>query len=111
VLQYVVFTDVGQVWTRGVDKQVNYQVTPGAGLRLLTGFLGAFQLNVAYNGYRRAAGPAYLNQGISGGPAPLICVAPKDPTSNSPCPSTYVPARPKTFFARYLVLTFGIGTP
>ncbi len=94
----------------GVDKQVNYRVTPGVGLRFLTGFVGAIQLNVAFNGYNQPAGPAYLNQGISGsGPAPLICVAPRDPTSSSPCPSTYIPARPKTFVARYLVFTLGIG--
>jgi outer membrane protein assembly factor BamA len=107
VLQTVFFLDVGRVWTRGVPEAVRFRWAPGVGLRASTG-VGPIQVNVGYNHYDRPAGPAYLNKGLSGGPAPLICVSPKDPTSTASCPATYVPRTSHSFWKR-LTLTLSIS--
>jgi outer membrane protein assembly factor BamA len=105
-VQFVLFTDVGRVWTRGVQRQVGFRWTPGIGVRYISP-LGPIQLNAGYNRYDRPAGPAFLNAGISGsGAAPLICVSPREPGNTDPCPSTYTP---QSGFRR-VVFTLSLGS-
>jgi outer membrane protein assembly factor BamA len=58
----VAFVDGGSVWEAGGDAGVaerfRFRVTPGLGVRVATP-LGPARLDVAYNGYRRVAGPLY----------------------------------------------------
>ena len=80
LLQYVLFADAGEVWTRGLKSQGlgfgSLKWTPGAGLRVASP-LGPIQVNVAYNPYRRPNGPLFFDAPIeSTGWAPLYCVSP-----------------------------------
>ena len=53
----VAFVDAGQVFDRSV-RNPGIRVTPGLGLRIFTP-LGPVRFDVAYNPYRRVAGPLY----------------------------------------------------
>jgi outer membrane protein assembly factor BamA len=76
-LRFAAFVDAGQVWDRVNDCRspgdslpkvrcsVGLRVTPGAGLRIATP-VGPIRLDVAYNPYRREAGPLYLYDGETG---------------------------------------------
>lgn len=128
LLQYVLFVDVGQVWTRqagvrnfGFEKLVE---TPGIALRYFSP-VGPIQVNAGYNPNRSALGPAYLlSTNSSGTAAPLICVTAfgqpqvkvlRDPVTGqlspigSSCPSNFAPPRPSSFLKRFQ-LTISVGT-
>jgi outer membrane protein insertion porin family/translocation and assembly module TamA len=128
LLQYTLFTDVGGVWTRQAGttnpafKQLKY--TPGVGVRVFTP-VGPIQVNVGYKPYQPTVGAALYAPSISGGFAPLYCVAPvgEPPIPVHPreingvtrwvqdetkCPETYAPTRANTFFKK-LTWTISIG--
>jgi outer membrane protein insertion porin family len=88
LLQYAVFADAGEVWTRGLkDQGLGFKTlkwTPGVGLRLFSP-IGPIQVNVGYNPYARPNGSLFYDAPIDSrtGFAPLYCVSPvsnpKDP--------------------------------
>lgn len=104
LLQYVLFTDAGQVWTRGQRNQGlgfnSLKWTPGVGLRLLSP-LGPIQVNVGYNKWPRPNGPLFFDAPIESatGWAPLYCVSPVstpgDPNAvrNEALPAIYQPVK------------------
>ena len=127
-IQFVVFIDAGNVWSRGEEKLDNTPifVTPGVGVRLSTP-VGPIRLDIAWNSYAPAPGPAYRDVAVGYATAPLYCVSignqlpvtgfgqtdaagkPIPPVqAEGPCPSTFKPSRPSGFFNR-LTLTFSIG--
>lgn len=127
-VQFVVFIDAGNVWSKGEANVSNTPifVTPGIGARLSTP-VGPIRLDIAWNSYAPAAGPAYYDTALGYETAPLYCVSVgnqlpvtgfgKTDASNNPippvqaegpCPPTFAPSRPKGFFDR-LTLTFSIG--
>lgn len=125
ILQYALFVDAGQVWNSGrTGASVtvrDVQITPGIGLRVFTP-VGPIRVDVGYNRYRRAAGPAYISEGLSGN---LICVSPDNtlrvrlgnealgiPATQEPgeCPASYRPKYSGNFF-RQLTFQFSIGQP
>jgi hypothetical protein len=78
-------------------------------------------MDVAYNGYPRRAGPAYLIDPIEVGggegndedraPRLLRCASPGNTLASGvggECPSTFAPPSNRTFFSR-LVFHFSIG--
>jgi len=73
----VLFTDGGEVWTRGLKTQGlgfhGLKWTPGLGLRVFSP-LGPIQVNVGYNPYSRVQGPLFYDAPIENGYAPLYCV-------------------------------------
>jgi outer membrane protein insertion porin family/translocation and assembly module TamA len=81
LLQWTLFTDVGEVWTRGQEGLGfrSLKWTPGVGMRVFT-FVGPVQVNVAYNPYARPAGPIFFDAPVRIGDgfsrAPLFCVTP-----------------------------------
>ena len=81
LLQYTLFTDAGEVWTRGLkDQGLGFKTlkwTPGVGLRVFSP-LGPVQINVGYNPYPRRNGPLFYDAPIESntGFAPLYCVSP-----------------------------------
>jgi len=127
-VQFVGFIDMGNVWTSEGDDLSNTPifVTPGIGVRVSTP-VGPIRLDLAYNSYAAAPGPAYRDVAVGYSTAPLYCVSPgntlpvtgfglTDASNNAippvqaegPCPSSYKPSRPDGFFNR-LTLTFSIG--
>jgi hypothetical protein len=83
LLQYVVFTDAGQVWNRG-KKPLNldfnqFKYTPGVGVRVYTTLGFVFRVDVGYNRYHREAGAFYYTDPIgSGGQGGQVyCVSPQ----------------------------------
>jgi len=78
LLQYTLFTDVGEVWNRSAREQSlrfdQLKVTPGFGLRAFSP-VGAIRLDFGYNRYKPAPGTAYFNQPLSAG-GQLVCVSP-----------------------------------
>lgn len=113
-LQYVLFVDGGNVWTRG--QKSRFVVTPGLGFRALTA-VGPVQINVGYNGYPREAGPLYFNPDIT----KLLCVSPGNevtyergpdgtftPRDDTRCNAFKPPARDRLL--QRLTFTFSIGT-
>jgi outer membrane protein insertion porin family/translocation and assembly module TamA len=130
LVQFALFVDAGQVWTRG-RSGINFddiRVTPGVGVRYFSP-IGPFRIDVGYNAYDRPAGPAYYNpladeRYATASDLRLICVSPGntlrvrlgDPATNTPprpidegnCPATYAPARRTTFLSR-LTWHFSIG--
>jgi hypothetical protein len=122
-LQIAFFADAGQVWTRGGSGAEqsfgNLKVTPGIGVRLASP-VGPIRLDIGYNPYDPAKGPAYYDGLRVGGEAPLYCVSPENalpvtgwnpnpgpndrpPAQASPlrgCPSTYAPVASTSFFRR-----------
>lgn len=122
LLQYSVFVDVGEVWTRAADdRPFNFgqlKWTPGFGMRLITP-IGPVQANVGYNDYARDQGPLYYNPNVN----TLQCVTPgntidlrKIPGTNqfeqvdpdATCPPAFQPGRPSRFLQK-LTFTFSIG--
>jgi outer membrane protein insertion porin family/translocation and assembly module TamA len=78
LLQYTLFTDVGEVWNRSAEEQSlrfsQLKVTPGFGLRVYSP-VGAIRLDFGYNRYAPSSGAAYFNESPSEG-GQLICVTP-----------------------------------
>ncbi len=131
LLQWALFTDGGEVWTRGAPgaglalSQMKW--TPGVGIRVLTP-VGPVQVNVGYNQYRQPPGRIYYDASVNkeSGLAPLYCVSPGNTIpvhqvtgsggtgttyvqADQACPATYVPPQSTGFFHR-LTLTFSIGS-
>jgi hypothetical protein len=127
-IQFVAFIDMGNVWSSegGELNNTPIFVTPGIGLRLSTP-VGPIRLDLAYNSYAPAPGPAYRDAPVGYSTAPLYCVSPGNTLpvtgfgqtdaqgqpippvqAEGPCPSSFEPSRPKGFFNR-LTLTFSIG--
>ncbi|HEX5075788.1 MAG TPA: BamA/TamA family outer membrane protein [Gemmatimonadaceae bacterium] len=127
-IQFVAFIDAGNVWSQGEDNVNNTPifVTPGVGVRLSTP-VGPIRLDLAYNSYAPAHGPAYRDVSLGYATAPLYCVSIGNRLpvtgvgqtdaegklippvqAEGPCPSTFRPDRPEGFFNR-LTLTFSIG--
>src|SRR5204862_8290543 len=67
LLQYTLFIDGCDVWTRGTTH--SFKCTPGVGIRALTP-VGPIQVNVGYNRYEREPGALYFNPDVS----TLLCV-------------------------------------
>jgi outer membrane protein insertion porin family/translocation and assembly module TamA len=90
------FVDAGQVFDREDESadQPGLRVTPGVGLRFVTG-IGPIRFDVGYNGYRPRAGPLYVEQ-ANGDLTP-------DPVN-----PTYAPERPSSLLSR-LRLHFSVG--
>jgi outer membrane protein assembly factor BamA len=127
LLQWTLFTDVGQAWSRGASdlslRTRDLRITPGLGARVFSP-IGVIRLDLGYNNYAQRAGAAYFNDLPRGGGAAqtqaLLCVSPGNTipateqvdgaatyVAQSPyvtCPGTYAPARnrgilgPFTFF-------------
>jgi len=94
-VQAALFVDAGQVFDRTDDvaQDPGIHVTPGLGLRFLTG-VGPIRLDVGYNGYAPRSGPLYVEDADR-----LV------PDSMNP---TYAPPRPGAFLDR-LRLHFSVG--
>jgi outer membrane protein assembly factor BamA len=114
LLQYVLFVDGGNVWTRGQESR--FVVTPGIGFRALT-FVGPVQINVGYNGYQREAGALYFNPNFT----TLLCVSPGNQVFYQRGPAqTFLPIDdtrcnnfdppPRNRLLQRLTFTFSIGT-
>lgn len=112
LLQFALFTDVGEVWQRDTTLAFQYdnlKWTPGAGFRLRT-FFGTVRFDVAYNPIERDAAPLYLDLGFGQG-SQLACVVaagPRPASAPDQCPAFYSPPLPKTFLAR-LTPTISLG--
>jgi outer membrane protein assembly factor BamA len=119
LIQYALFTDVGQVWTRNTPNSFlgfrNLKWTPGVGVRAFTP-VGPIQVNVAWNPYARPAGPLYFDEPFGGVdeegnpvPARLLCLtAAPGAGQDVICPATFQPPQSLTFL-RQLTFTFSIG--
>lgn len=128
LLQWTLFADAGEVWTRERGRQgLGFRTlkwTPGAGVRVLT-FVGPVQMNVAYNPYARPAGAVFWDAPVTTdgeqATAPLFCVSPGNSlgvtidASGRPvaqeegaCPATFRPSQSRSFLQR-LTFTFSIG--
>lgn len=126
LVQWVAFTDFGEVWNRGREgldfRQLKW--TPGAGVRVFT-LVGAIRVDIGYNPYDRQPGAAYYEGPIdpATGNAPFYCVSPgnrlrvrPDPTAPGgppvqgagDCPTTFAPVAETSFFRR-LNFNFSIG--
>jgi outer membrane protein insertion porin family/translocation and assembly module TamA len=94
-VQAALFVDAGQVFDRGdeVPDDPGIRVTPGVGIRFLTG-VGPIRLDVGYNGYAPRSGPLYREEGDQLVPDPLN--------------PTYAPPRSSAFLDR-LRLHFSVG--
>ena len=123
LLQYMLFVDGGDVWSRG--KTHSFKWTPGLGLRALTP-VGPVQINVGYNKYPREPGALYYNPDVS----TLLCVTPGNtvryrhstgtvPVGQAPllepvdktaqCLDRFEPPA-RTRFIQRLTFTFSIGS-
>ena len=119
LLDWVAFTDVGHVYNRGLEAFSFGELrwTPGLGVRVASP-VGPLRMDVAYSGYPRRAGPAYLVDRPEDGtpddgeaPRLLRCASPGntfDEGIGGDCPATFAPAANRTFFSR-LVFHFSIG--
>ena len=120
LLDWVAFVDVGHVYNRGPETISfdDLKWTPGLGVRVSSP-VGPLRMDVAYNGYPRRAGPAYLLDPVadeddpdaSGPPRLLRCASPGNGLSSGvggDCPATFSPPSNTTFFSR-LVFHFSIG--
>ena len=135
LLQYTVFADAGDVWSRetliGRRSHDVSQLflnglkwTPGVGVRVFTP-VGPFQANVGYNPFAQPDGAIYFDASANPSdgrlaPLSLYCVTPNntipavpngrgsyEQVSNVSCP-TFAPPRRNTFLSR-LTFTFSIG--
>lgn len=112
IMQWAFFVDMGQVWNRStqVVDLTDLRFTPGMGLRASSP-VGPIRVDVAYNGYPRRPGPAYMQteDGVR-----LECVSPGRGTvvaqavGINPCPATYAPPLNGNLFSR-LTFHFSIG--
>lgn len=137
LLQYTLFTDAGDVWTRQIGKPNfgfdHLYYTPGVGVRYFSP-VGPIQLNMGYNPYGARPGVAYFEGpvGTQDEAQPLYCVSPraanvtipryaKDPSTGTytqvadgvTCPETYHPALSNSGFGRFfnrLTFTLSIGS-
>jgi outer membrane protein insertion porin family/translocation and assembly module TamA len=134
LLEYAVFTDVGDVWTRSSGQNFTSAAklywTPGVGIRYFSP-VGPIQVNAGYNPYAGQSGPAFLST-RPGSFAPLYCVSPGNalyvhlknvagsstpqlvqdttsPTNPEGCPASFVSSHPNGFFQR-LTFTLSIGS-
>ena len=126
VLQWTVFADGGDVWSRGETntfQNFSFKITPGIQLTAFSP-VGPVRIVVGYNPYRRPAGPLYYEvpNGITGdattpGPGSLPCVSPGNllpvhlvdgvlTQSEGRCPATFTPSSASSFRSR---LTFGLA--
>ncbi|HVX40378.1 MAG TPA: BamA/TamA family outer membrane protein [Gemmatimonadaceae bacterium] len=133
LLQYVLFTDGGQVWTRqnGTHNLEfgKFAITPGVGVKYFSP-VGPIQVNAGYNPYPSPKGPAYfVVTPNASNQQPLICVNGPDVADpvkvlqtpgglvplGTECPSSFAPAQTpsKNSFVRLfdrIVWTISIGT-
>lgn len=117
LLDWVAFVDVGHVYNRGPESFSfdDLKWTPGMGVRVASP-VGPLRMDVAYNGYPRRAGPAYVLDPLSdqpngSSPRLLRCASPGNGLINGvggDCPATFAPPSNTTFFSR-LVFHFSIG--
>jgi outer membrane protein insertion porin family/translocation and assembly module TamA len=125
LLQFTLFTDAGEVWSRGGTSTlsgVKLKVTPGVQVTAFSP-VGPIRVAVGYNPYRRPAGPLYYEATSEGGE--LVCVSPGNtlpvtitpatPTSgiiirqqSGNCPSSFQPAKDNSLRSR-LTFSFAIG--
>lgn len=122
VLEFALFTDVGDVWNRGnasVFKNFDLKVTPGVQASAHTP-IGPVRVILGYNPYKKVSGPIYYegSNALTGG---LPCVSPsntlnasKDPVSGEwiqqegSCPATFTPTHRQNFRSK-LTLNLAIG--
>jgi outer membrane protein assembly factor BamA len=126
LLQWTLFTDFGQVWSRGATdaslRNNTLRVTPGLGARIFSP-IGVIRLDFGYNDLAPRSGAAYFNElPLADGTQQLLCVSPGNniPATVQPgrtpnpfvvaqepytsCPGSYAPTRnrgrlgPFTFF-------------
>lgn len=118
LLQYTLFMDGGDVWTRG-DRKLTMKWTPGVGFRALTP-VGPVQVNIGYNRYSRERGAIYYNPNV----LTLACASPgntltyrRGPSTggqlvavnpNASCPDTFTPPTRRSWYQK-LTFTFSIG--
>ena len=130
LLQWTLFADAGEVWTRERGKQGlgfrQLKWTPGVGVRVTT-FVGPIAMNVAYNPYPRPRGAVFYDAPVSlsgeRAEAPLFCVTPgnalpatfgpdgrivSQDAASADCTADYRPPQSRSFFQR-LAFTFSIG--
>lgn len=114
LLTWTLFTDVGELWNRGVGvpglDSRSLKWTPGAGIRLRTP-IGFLRADLAYNPYARPGGAAYFDAPVAAGGA-LYCVSPGNlvpvtlqsgelAQGSGSCPATYAPGTPRGIFGRW----------
>jgi surface antigen Omp85-like protein len=118
LVQYVLFVDGGDVWTRSGDRSMNIKWTPGLGIRALTP-VGPIQVNAGWNRYDREQGAIYYNPDVT----TLLCVSPGngltyrrnpttkqlEPVTEVRCDPNFTPP-PRTKFFQRLTFTFSIGS-
>ena len=80
LLQWTLFTDVGQTWSRGGTdaslRNSTLRATPGIGARIFSP-IGVIRLDFGYNNYAPRAGAAYFNElARADGSQALLCVSP-----------------------------------
>ncbi|MBC7843318.1 MAG: BamA/TamA family outer membrane protein [Gemmatimonadaceae bacterium] len=80
LLQWNLFADFGQVWSRGGNdaslRNSTLRTTPGVGARIYSP-IGVIRLDVGYNNYAPRAGAAYFNElPRANGDQALLCVSP-----------------------------------
>ena len=115
------FVDAGQLKRTSEElfRFDDVRFTPGVGVRLATAF-GLFRVDVGYNPYGQAAGPAFLpvTAAVTGG-GRLLCVSPGTTdrlnlttgavvSGSGDCPAAFAPPAATTTASR-LVFHFGIG--
>ena len=124
VLQLTLFTDVGDVWSRGTDdvfQNFRLKATPGIQIGALSP-VGLIRLVIGYNPYDRPAGPIYYEVPSALGGA-LPCVSPGNELKvhavdglngttltqdEGRCPRSFAPARDSSVPGR-LTFSFAIG--
>lgn len=80
LVQWTLFTDFGQVWSRGGNdaslRNSRLRTTPGLGARIFSP-IGVIRLDLGYNNYPPRAGAAYFNElPRADGSRALLCVSP-----------------------------------
>jgi outer membrane protein assembly complex protein YaeT len=120
LLQYVLFTDAGEVWTRQQGVQnlgfTRLSITPGVGIRVFSP-VGPISINAGYNPYGSPAARAFFPDRT--GNSPLICVSPGAPqvrvasdgalVQDTHCPASFFQPRSTGFFKK-IALTISIGS-
>ncbi len=80
LLQWTLFADFGQVWSRGGNdaslRNSSLRTTPGIGARIFSP-IGVIRLDFGYNNYPPRSGAAYFNElPRADGTQALLCVSP-----------------------------------
>lgn len=114
LLALALFTDAGEVFNRGrggdaaLSGARGLRVTPGGGVRVRSPF-GAIRVDLGYNAYAAAAGPAYYITPGDPGAQRLYCVSPgttvgvgtgTPPPGSGGCAPTYRPPQGSGFLRR-----------